>query len=225
MKPIIWRTIVRGLFVFVFILKFFGCTCVPEPSAPGLYPEFSTEVKPAPESHPEPLTEVKPVPESHPEPLTEVKPVPESHPEPSSEVKSTSEVTPKICTFKELMPPRPKPRFYVHEVRWPGETLSVISLWYTGSLKNWKTINKANPDLNPKLMFIGYKILIPLDILKTSKPMPYKYLRASLRKKHTPFVPVAEPAKESDEIELFGPQDIDQASVESKDIELFEPVE
>ena len=38
---------------------------------------------------------------------------------------------------------------YRHTVRWPGESMSLIAKWYTGSAKNWRKLAKANPRINP----------------------------------------------------------------------------
>jgi hypothetical protein len=129
----------------------------------------------------------------------------------------------------------------VHKVRWTGETISVISQWYTGTQNNWKHIVKVNSDFDPKQMEIGDKILIPIALLKTRKPMPRKYLRTSASKKEpssSPSVklPVksgkekAAEAKETkrqaaelDEIELFEPKDTGRSVEELNEIELFQP--
>jgi len=64
--------------------------------------------------------------------------------------------------------------YYEHRVRWPGESLSLIARWYTGSSKNWKILAKANPAINPNRIKGGDSIAIPTDILKTRKPLPQK---------------------------------------------------
>ncbi len=61
---------------------------------------------------------------------------------------------------------------YFHTVRRSGETLAVISLWYTGSVDNWKRLVEANNGLNPRRIRIGDEILIPEEFLKTHQPMP-----------------------------------------------------
>jgi hypothetical protein len=71
---------------------------------------------------------------------------------------------------------KPTTSVFVHTVRWPRETLSIIAKWYTGELENWKALVKANPKLKPNRIYIGNKILIPGDLLKTRKPMPRKFL-------------------------------------------------
>ena len=123
--------------------------------------------------------------------------------------------------LEEPSPPAPKSEFYVHKVRWSGETLSVITQWYTGTYKNWDTVARANPDLNPELISYGDDILIPADLLKTNEPMPREFLRTSLRKRQPS--PSVEPAIEPVEIELFGPQDTKQPPAELEEIELFAP--
>ena len=72
-----------------------------------------------------------------------------------------------------------KESYYVHKVRWEGETLSLIAKWYTGSQKNWKVLAKDNPWLEPNDISTGHKIFIPRKLLKTKKPMPHDYVLAS----------------------------------------------
>ncbi len=64
--------------------------------------------------------------------------------------------------------------YYKHTVRWPGESLSLIASWYTGSSKNWQKLAKANPGLNPNRIKGGHVILIPSSLLKTRAPLPQK---------------------------------------------------
>ena len=75
-----------------------------------------------------------------------------------------------------------KESYYVHKVRWEGETLSLIAKWYTGSQKNWKVLAKDNPWLEPNDISTGHKIFIPRNLLKTKKPMPHDYVVASKSK-------------------------------------------
>jgi len=67
------------------------------------------------------------------------------------------------------------PGYYEHKIRWPGETLSVVSKWYTGRYNNWKKLINHNPEINPKRIKIGQKIYIPDTLLKTRKPLPEKF--------------------------------------------------
>jgi len=64
--------------------------------------------------------------------------------------------------------------FYKHTVTWPGETLSLIASWYTGSSRNWRKLAAANPGLNPDRIKGGNVIYIPPALLKTRVPLPQK---------------------------------------------------
>ena len=65
-------------------------------------------------------------------------------------------------------------KYYSHKVRWPGESLSLISSWYTGSSKNWRKLAKINPRLNPNRIKGGDVVRIPSGLLKTHVPLPQK---------------------------------------------------
>jgi LysM repeat protein len=137
----------------------------------------------------------------------------------------------------------PEPCFYLHKVCWPEETLSHIAKWYTGTVKNWNAIAKANPELDPKKIDIGDTISIPEELLTSRKPMPHSFVRASVRKNSTPlssskktstpsespklFEPIeSEPStKETDSAKLFGPVETQQSSIEPDAAKLFGPIE
>ena len=74
-----------------------------------------------------------------------------------------------------------EPAPYIHTVHWRGETLSLIAKWYTGKWRNWKALAKANSNLNPNLIRIGDKIVIPQELLKNRDPMPVHVLPSSTR--------------------------------------------
>jgi hypothetical protein len=103
-----------------------------------------------------------------------------------------------------------KVAYYVHSVRWSGESLSIIAKWYTGRLENWKLLAKANPKLNPSRIIIGNKIRIPKNLLKTRKPMPKYFVDRLVPKQKRvsppPPKPTPPPPPEEDEPELFGPK-------------------
>lgn len=135
----------------------------------------------------------------------------------------------------------PSIKFHVHRVRWSGETLSVITQWYTGSYKNWPTVAEANPNLDPKRISSGDDILIPIDLLETTEPMPREFLKTSSRKKKSPpsrhVDKTVEPTKielpeprstehletGSNKAALLGPQDTKKTMPESAKIEFPEP--
>ena len=63
---------------------------------------------------------------------------------------------------------------YRHTVRWPGESMSLIARWYTGSSRNWRKLAKANPSIDPNRIKKGHVIVIPTKLLKTREPLPQK---------------------------------------------------
>ncbi len=98
-------------------------------------------------------------------------------------------------------------QYFVHQVKWPNESLSIIAKWYTGSLMNWKELAKANPDMRPTVIHKGDQIRIPVHMLKTRDPMPEEFVNEliqSLRKK----APVQgdQEEKQEEEPALFGPK-------------------
>jgi len=64
--------------------------------------------------------------------------------------------------------------YYNHTVRWPGESLSLIASWYTGSSANWRKLAKINPHLKPNRIKGGQVIMIPTALLKTRVALPQK---------------------------------------------------
>jgi hypothetical protein len=111
-----------------------------------------------------------------------------------------------------------EPAPYVHIIRRSGETLGAIALWYTGALDNWKRLVAANNGLDPRKIQIGDKILIPQNLMKTRRPMPAAFMtpKPPVKAAPTPRAQSAPAAKtsttpvETDQIDLFGPIDIDQ---------------
>ena len=71
---------------------------------------------------------------------------------------------------------------FFHQVRWEGETLSLIAKWYTGDWRNWKALAEANPWLKPNNMFTGLKVKIPRQLLKNKKDMPHEFVLSSSAK-------------------------------------------
>lgn len=101
------------------------------------------------------------------------------------------------------------PDYYIHTVRWRGETLSLIARWYTGKSKNWRVLAKANPSLNPNRIYKGNQIIIPNGVLKTRKSLPKNFLarlRPKSKKKPISKKTAPEPKKE-EPLPLFGPKE------------------
>jgi hypothetical protein len=70
--------------------------------------------------------------------------------------------------------------YFEHRVKWPGESLSLIAKWYTGSYGNWKAIAQVNPGLNPNRIAVGDIINISPEMMKTKKPLPRKVASKTL---------------------------------------------
>ena len=68
---------------------------------------------------------------------------------------------------------------FFHQVRWEGETLSLIAKWYTGDWRNWKALAEVNPWVEPNNMFTGLKVKIPRQLLKNQKDMPREFVLSS----------------------------------------------
>jgi len=69
---------------------------------------------------------------------------------------------------------------FFHQVRWEGETLSLIAKWYTGDWRNWKALAEVNPWVEPNNMFTGLKVKIPRQLLKNQKDMPREFVLSSV---------------------------------------------
>jgi LysM repeat protein len=125
---------------------------------------------------------------------------------------------------KAKAPPRAKPArrrtaYYYHRVRYSGETLSVIARWYTGDAENWRTLTKANPDLDPNHIFVGAKIRIPKRLLHTGKPMPRDFILLSAPAREVKPSPTATSLAET----LEKQAQPSSAAAETKELELFGP--
>jgi hypothetical protein len=128
----------------------------------------------------------------------------------STDDKSTTQALPEEVkpTTPEAEPAQQQSKYLVHKVRWPGETLSVISQWYTGKARNWKILAETNPKLNPNRIFRGNEILIPDDLLKKREPMPKRFVdrfAQKSKKKISTSRPSPTPNEEED-LTLFGPK-------------------
>ncbi len=185
------RLIAIGLGLSMFCFSCAAFTPKPEEPAPASRvegPPVQKETSPAtPKPAPAPPQKNQPVP---------AKPVPavQKPPSPPLAVKET----------------KPQPAFYLHMVKYSGETLSVIALWYTGSHGNWKEIAQANPDINPNRIFPGDKVLIPEGMLKTRDPLSKEFvdrIYAKTKKEKPKEDTQAQPVEtQEEEPKLFGPK-------------------
>jgi len=66
---------------------------------------------------------------------------------------------------------------FTHTVKYRGETLSLISKWYTGDVLNWKKIHKLNPNIIEKKMQIGVTVILPIELVKTTNLLTKEYVQ------------------------------------------------
>ena len=71
--------------------------------------------------------------------------------------------------------------FLSHTISYKGETLALISQWYTGTTTNWPRILQANPDISPTALRLGQEILIPSDLVIKEDPLPQSFIRPASR--------------------------------------------
>jgi type IV secretory pathway VirB10-like protein len=108
----------------------------------------------------EPSSKIEPVQPVITEP--KVAPKPESAPKP--------EPPPPPPTPKAKVPEGP---YFMHTVKWRGESLSTVAAWYTGTVQNWRALAEVNPQLaDPNRIAVGVKIRIPEKMLRTREVMP-----------------------------------------------------
>ena len=96
--------------------------------------------------------------------------------------------------------------YYIHTVKWPGETLSIIAGWYTDDVQNWTILAEANPDIDPKVVVVGQKINIPENIMTTRSPMTKAHVDSYYHKAGKQK-PRSSPSETKDEAPtLYGPK-------------------
>lgn len=116
-----------------------------------------------------------------------------------------------ISSTKTWKPVQARHKLMVHIVQCPEETLPMIAKWYTDSSQNWKKLANANPNIVVGHLFTGDRILLPSQLLKTSKEMPQQFIKTFLAPT-SPLPTITTPSKrapadhEEDEFELFGPK-------------------
>ena len=98
--------------------------------------------------------------------------------------------------------------YFVHTVKWRGESVSIIAGWYTGDIQNWKILKEHNPDINPNRIFEGNKIRIPENMMKTKTPMPKEFVDSFYPKQQRKDAGRSSSQSSGEEKEptLFGPK-------------------
>jgi hypothetical protein len=79
---------------------------------------------------------------------------------------------------------------YLHEVRWPEESLSTIARWYTGNEGNARILAKVTPNLRTNDLRKGDVVFIPQELSRRTDPMTRSYARR-YKKAPTPVQRVA----------------------------------
>ncbi|MGH7899164.1 MAG: hypothetical protein ACREQQ_14510 [Candidatus Binatia bacterium] len=67
----------------------------------------------------------------------------------------------------------PPPSYFVHVVKWRGQTLGKIAEWYTGNYDNWKELSSLNEitTANARLK-LGREVKIPKGLVVQEQPIP-----------------------------------------------------
>jgi hypothetical protein len=67
----------------------------------------------------------------------------------------------------------PAPTFFIHEVKFRGQTLGQIAEWYTGSFDNWRKLARANDIPVPNVALkVGREVKIPSELVVRQDPLP-----------------------------------------------------
>ena len=99
-----------------------------------------------------------------------------------------------------------KQAYFIHVVKWDGESLSLISKWYIGNYKDWKLLARHNPELNPSNIHVGDRVWIPKEKMNSLQQMPKTFLNKYYKKTTTPSI-VKPKEIEKKNIELYGPKE------------------
>jgi hypothetical protein len=78
---------------------------------------------------------------------------------------SSNEAEPSVETEGQ----DPNINYLTYQTQWKWETFGSIAGWFTGDGGNWKALAEANPKLNPNRIPVGTPIVIPAELVKTSK--------------------------------------------------------
>lgn len=72
----------------------------------------------------------------------------------------------------EIIDPNASRTTEVEHIVAPGQTLALISEWYTGKAANWSLVSKYNNNIKPEKLRVGQLIKIPSELVIKSDPMP-----------------------------------------------------
>jgi hypothetical protein len=125
---------------------------------------------------------------------------PLAEPEPAKPVLTEPTVAPEPEPQPQLQPPPPPPPpappprtpspkvklpegpYFVHTVKWQGESLSTIAAWYTGTVRNGRALADVNPQLaHSNRIAVGTKVRIPEKMLRTREAMPQGFAESYVK--------------------------------------------
>lgn len=81
--------------------------------------------------------------------------------------------------------PQEEQRYFVHTVKYSGESVSIIAGWYIGDIMKWEALAAANPNINPNRIVQGNKIRIPEKMMIRKDPMPKEFVDSFYQQKGT----------------------------------------
>lgn len=71
---------------------------------------------------------------------------------------------------------QPEEDYIYHRIKYQGETVAVISAWYTKSAKNWPEIVDSNPKMIPSKLRIGDLVRIPKRLVRRFQSLPQDFV-------------------------------------------------
>lgn len=103
--------------------------------------------------------------------------------------------TPRPATPPTTPSPQPAPKaslpegttYFVHTVKYPGETVSIIAAWYLGDKMRFDVLGAANPEIKDLARITaGMKINIPENMAKTREPMTKEFVDGFYKRSPAP---------------------------------------
>jgi Tfp pilus assembly protein FimV len=184
------------VFILIAIMIISGCPKWFKPSPKEeVSPPKSSEEKQATPAPPSPKEPAPPSPKPGPAP---------AEPAPPPQKPDTPPTTKPAPPVK---PPVPEETYFTHTVKWSGETLWIIAIWYTGDRDHWREISeamtRANPNVNIHVIRIGDKIPVPVSLMKNREPMTKEFVESFYPEPKPTEPPKPPPPKEP---EPFGPK-------------------
>ena len=114
--------------------------------------------------------------------------------------------SPNKTVYTQLKKAPSQVTYYVHTVKWSGESLSIIAGWYTGDIQNWKILAEANPAIDPQVIVVGQKINIPEHIMTTRSPMTKAHVDSYYYKAGKQKTRSSPPETKDETPTLYGPK-------------------